>query len=161
MRTKTRHVYFALAVAAVALFAGRAAFAQTAGAVRTVNAFYGWYLSMHGNWTNLSGARPYLTSSLYASLAKVDAEQAATHEAMLDFDPFSGAQAEAAAFTTGTPAGNGNSASVPVRIRLSGGNGSSVVRAVAVRGPSGWKIDNFIYSNGAGDLKTVLRQALK
>lgn len=79
---------------------------------------------------------------------------------MLDFDPFDGAQSEAASYAITTPSGSGTSVAVPVRIRLSGGNGSSTVRVIVVRDSSGWKIDNFVYP-GNGNLRDSLRNALK
>ncbi len=80
----------ALLIVAILGMSGRIAFAQTSGAVPVVNAFYTWYLSTHGNWTKLSGARTYFTPSLYASLEKLVTEEGREHAEMLDFDPFSG-----------------------------------------------------------------------
>jgi len=134
--------------------------AQTSGAAHAVDGFYSWYIARHGDWTQLSGARPYLSSSLYAPLQKVVNIERREQAAVLDFDPFSGAQAEAASYSVGSPVGSGSTASVPVRIRLSGGNGASALRVMVVHGSSGWKIDNIVYGNGT-DLKRALQSALK
>ena len=160
MRTHTRPLITSLALIALVVTGARVADAQTSQAVRVVNGFYSWYIASHGDWTSLSGARPYLTPSLYASLEKLVGKQRAEQAQMLDFDPFSGAQAEAASFAVGTATGSGTSVAVPVRIRLSGGNGSSAVRVIVIRDSSGWKIDNFVYP-GSGDLRGSLRSALK
>lgn len=145
-------------VAAVAVCPS--AYAQASGATAVVNNFYGWYVATHGDWAKLSGARSYLTPSLYAELEKLVARERREQAQMLDFDPFSGAQAEAASYTTGTAAANGAGSVIPVSIRLSGGNGSSAVRVIVVRSASGWKIDNFVYP-GMGDLRSSLKDALK
>src|SRR5579872_4817038 len=130
MQTGLRQLSYSLALAAAALLGSGIAHAQTSAAVRVVNGFYAWCLGSHGDWTNLSGARKYLTPSLYASLEKVVDEQRAEQAEMLDFDPFSGAQSEAASYAISAPAGIGTSVTVPVRVRFSGGNGSSIVRVV-------------------------------
>ena len=160
LRTLLRQFSASLVLVVAALFGGGIAHAQTPPAVRVVNGFCTWYLASHGDWTNLSGARAYLTPSLYASLARLVGKERAEQAQMLDFDPFDGAQSEAASYAIATPAASGASVAVPVRIRLSGGNGSSLVRVIVVRDSSGWKIDNFAYP-GNGNLKDSLRNALK
>lgn len=158
MRLKERSLILSLGLFA-ALAVGASAYAQTSGAAPTVNGFYRWYVGSH-DWTNLSGARSFLSPSLYAALEKLVATERREHVAMLDFDPFSGAQAKAASYSTGTPVGNEAGTVIPVRIRLSGGNGSSSVRVIVVHGASGWKIDNFVYP-GMGNLRSALSDALK
>lgn len=160
VRTRLRQLPAPLLLVLTTLFGSGIAHAQTPAAVRVVNGFYAWYLASHGNWTNLSGARAYLTPSLYASLEKLVGKERAEQAEMLDFDPFDGAQSEAASYAITTPSGSGTSVAVPVRIRLSGGNGSSTVRVIVVRDSSGWKIDNFVYP-GNGNLRDSLRNALK
>lgn len=160
MRTLARALLVSLAFIAAAITGGGIACAQSSGAVQAVNAFYGWYLGNHGDWTKLSGARAYLEPSLYASLQKLVDEERREQAEMLDFDPFSGAQAEAASYAVGTPTGGASRAAVPVKIRLSGGNGSSLIHVIVVRGSSGWRIDNFLYG-GTNDLRHALSAALK
>ena len=160
MEARVRQFSASLALVAATLLGGGTAHAQTSAAVRVVDGFYAWYLASHGDWTNLSGGRGYLTPSLYASLEKLVRTERAEQAEMLDFDPFSGAQFEAASYAISTPAGSATSVAVPVRVRFSGDNGSSIVRVVTVRDSSGWKIDNFIYP-GNGDLRGALRKALK
>lgn len=154
-----RPLFLSIALIALVVNGSGIARAQTSGATSTVNAFYTWYIGTRGNWTSLTGARAYLTPSLYASLEKAVTIERQEQAEVLDFDPFSGAQAEATSYAAGTPSGNGTRAIVPVRIQLRGGNGSSMVRVIAVHGSTGWKIDNFIY--GTGDLKHSLAGALK
>ncbi len=159
MRVRIHPLFTAFVLIAIAVFGGRIAYAQTSGAVRVVNAFYTWYLATHGDWTNISGARAYLTPSLYASLEKLVSKERQEQAQMLDFDPFSGAQAEPASYAIGSSSNRGTSA-VQVRVRLSGGNGSTMVRVIVVHTSSGLKIDNFVYP-GMGDLRRALRDALK
>lgn len=148
--------------AGTALLATGMAFAagQTASPTRTVASFYTWYFANQANWTNISGARQYLTPSLYASLAKVLAEEQKEHAAILDFNPFVNAQEEAQSYSTGTPSGSGATRSVPVQLRFAHIKGAGTVRVIVVRAAGGWKIDNFVYP-GAGDLRRTLRDALK
>ncbi len=147
----------------IALFAagGRSVAAQESPGARVVNSFYGWFFTHQTNWTaNLSGARGYLTPSLFRSLEKMVAIEQQEQAAVLDFNPFLNSQEEAQSYTTGKPSGSASTIAVPVMLRFAHLSQPGMVRAIVVDGPAGWRIDNIVYP-GNGDLRRALQEALK
>lgn len=149
---------FALTAFLLTCFASGAA--QTSGATQVVNAFYGWYFANQANWTNLSGARQFFTPALYAPLEKVIEQEKREQAEILDFNPFVDAQIEAQSYATGTSSGNGATVSVPVSLRFPHSKEPGILHVIVRRGPSGWKIDNFVYPDN-GNLRRTLQDALK
>ena len=145
----------------VALLAG----VETAGAASdgtaVVNSFYKWYFSVNttkAGWTGrFSEARPYLTSSLYALIAKVIAKEKSESAAILDFDPFVNAQEPAKSYSVGSASSSKSPANVPVTLRFAAGQGHLTV---VVRQSSSWQIDNFVYGS-QGNLRSMIAAALK
>ncbi|HEV7180581.1 MAG TPA: hypothetical protein VGN11_11975 [Candidatus Baltobacteraceae bacterium] len=79
---------------------------------------------------------------------------------ILDFNPFVDAQIEAQSYATGKPSGTGTTVSVPVSLRFAHAQVPGIVHVIVVRGPTGWRIDNFVYPAN-GDLRRTLQDSLK
>lgn len=125
----------------------------------TVTSFYQWYFTGKPDWTQLAGARRFLTPSLYSELHHVVEVQQRKGGAVLDFDPFIGAQERAQSYEVLPARGQGTHMSVPVRLSFEHSSANRTTVAILMHGPSGWRIDNFLYP-GIGDLRSIVQKAL-
>jgi hypothetical protein len=129
--------------------------ATTPGAV--VGSFYQWYFSagVKGRaFNHLSGARKFLTPSLYALLGRVQPYEA-LHGEVLDADPFIDAQIDAADMILGNAVVTGTNAVVPVTIRYPKARSGGLVKVTVVKSAIGWRIDDFIGKTGSSLRKTL------
>src|SRR6185437_3195763 len=117
-----RIAWFAMVLAFVSLAPARAGESTPSA---TVRAFYTWYfaaIKTRDGWSgHLSGARAYLTPSLYQLLARTVEAQNAAHAAVLDADPFADAQEPPIGFSVGTPGVGSTVVKVPVTLAFKGG----------------------------------------
>ncbi|HEY1976401.1 MAG TPA: hypothetical protein VGG89_07650 [Candidatus Baltobacteraceae bacterium] len=138
--------------------------AATAGTPESVvRAFYNWDLSVkypQSYLDHLSGAKPYLTTSLYGLVSQIGPFEQKNHEEVLDAQPFEDAQIPASSATVGVATVSGNSAKVPVAIRYSRAPGAGHVTVVVIKTAQGWLIDDFVGSVG-GSLRANLAHNLK
>ena len=134
--TRSRLIAAALAAAAAATAAPASlpASATSSSAATVVRGLYAWYAGPHPGkdrfWgDDLPRAKAYLDPGLYTLLRNTIAYQNARHEAILDFDPFIGAQIRATSTAVGTPTARGAYTAVPVAVTYEHA-GKGVVTAI-------------------------------
>jgi hypothetical protein len=127
-----------------------------------VGSFYQWYFSANVKgraFNHLSGARKFLTPSLYALLSRVQPYEA-RHGEVLDADPFIDAQIDAVDMILGNAIVTGTNAVLPVTIRYSKAPSAGHVKVVVVMSSTGWRIDDFVGTTG-GSLRKTLAHNMK
>jgi hypothetical protein len=128
-----------------------------------VRAFYNWDLSVkypQSYLDHLSGAKPYLTPSLYNLVAQIGPFEQKNKEEVLDAQPFEDAQIPASSVKVGLAVISGSNAKVPVTIYYSRSTTGGHVTAVVVKTAQGWLIDDFVGAVG-GSLRANLAHNLK
>lgn len=123
-----------------------------------VNAFYAWYMK-HSLFSDVAGAKPYFMATFYRDFATVVRAQDCTHSAIIDWDPFNGAQVGTAAYRVGTPTVSDSTASIPMHNTLVLGSrrfAGPPVTVVATREADGWRISDVVDQTG-GSLEHILR----
>lgn len=161
--TNIRMIAILAGLAFLAPYASPAAAATTPEAV--VRAFYNWDLSVkypQSYLDHLSGAKPYLTQSLYSMVSQIGPFEQKNKVEVLDAQPFEDAQEPASSVKVGSAAISGNSAKVPVTIyyaRSTTGTGGHVT-AVVVKTAQGWLINDFVGAV-SGSLRANLAQNMK
>ena len=128
-----------------------------------VRAFYNWDLSVkypHSWLDHLSGAKPYLTSSLYNLVGQIGPFEQKNKAEVLEAQPFEDAQIPASSVNVGAAGVSGNRAKVPVTIHYARTTGSGHVTVVVIRTSQGWLIDDFIGGVG-GSLRANLAHDMK
>ena len=128
-----------------------------------VRAFYNWDLSVKypQSWLDhLSGAKPYLTSSLYNLVSQIGPFEQKNKAEVLDAQPFEDAQIPASSVNVGAAGISGNRATVPVTIRYARTTGSGHVTVVVIKTAQGWLINDFIGGVG-GSLRANLAHNMK
>lgn len=154
----------------ITLLAGLALLAPCASAIASattpeavVRAFYNWDLSVkypQSYLDHLSGAKPYMTPSLYSLVSQIGPFEQKNKVEVLDAQPFEDAQEPASSATVGVASISGNSAKVPVAIHYARTAGSGHVTAVVVKTAQGWLIDDFVGAV-SGSLRANLAHNLK
>lgn len=120
----------------------------------TARTFYAWHA--HSAVTDdLPGMRRFFTPELANAFAWVDAAQRCTHDAILDYDPFGGAQVGITSFAVGATMVHGNDARVSMHLRL-WKNLASSATLVLHGGTGGWRIADVIDDRG-NSIAHVLR----
>ncbi|HET6893880.1 MAG TPA: hypothetical protein VFH72_00680 [Candidatus Baltobacteraceae bacterium] len=123
-----------------------------------VHSFYRDLLAAHGH--GLAQSR-YFTPRLANDLAWVEAAERCTHSAIMDWDPFSGAQVPLKAFTLGASRKAPDSTvRVTVELRLWKA-GKSSVDVDTVKSGTAWRISDFIDNSPEGPYsvdETLTRQ---
>ena len=157
-------------IRSIALLAGLAflaPYAAPVGAATTpeavVRAFYNWDLSVkypQSYLDHLSGAKPYLTPSLYNLVSQIGPFEEKNKVEVLDAQPFEDAQEPASSATVGVAVVSGNSAKVPVAIHYARTPGSGHVTVAVVKTAQGWLIDDFVGAV-SGSLRANLVHNLK
>jgi hypothetical protein len=128
-----------------------------------VRAFYNWDLSVKypQSWIDhLSGAKPYLTPSLYNLVSQIGPFERKNKEEVLEAQPFEDAQIPASSVNVGAAGITGDRAKVPVTIHYGRTPGSGHVTAVVIKTAQGWLIDDFVGSVG-GSLRANLAHNMK
>jgi hypothetical protein len=138
----------------VALLAGLAFLVPCASPVAAattpeavVRAFYNWDLSVKypQSWLDhLSGAKPYLPSSLYNLVSKIGPFEQKNKAEVLDAQPFEDAQIPASSVNVGAAGISANRAKVPVTIHYTRTTGSGHMTIVVIKTMQGWLIDDFM-----------------
>src|SRR5262249_31738423 len=109
---------------------------------------------------HLSGAKPYLTPSLYNLVSQIGPYQQKQGAAILDAQPFEDAQEPASSVNVGVAVISGDKAKVPVAIHYGKSSGHGNVTALLIRTSSGWLINDFVGAVG-GSLRANLASAMK
>ena len=128
-----------------------------------VRAFYDWDLSVKypQSWLDhLSGAKPYLTSSLYNLVSQIGPFERKNKAEVLEAQPFEDAQIPASSVNVGAAGISGNRAKVPVTIHYARTTGTGHVTVVVIKTAQGWLIDDFIGGVG-GSLRANLAHNMK
>lgn len=106
-----------------------------------------------------TGTKAFFTPEFYSDYSLVLRVQRCSRKAIIDWDPFNGAQIPTAAYRVGTPVINGKTASVPVKLTLElleRRFPGKPVTVVTTRESSGWLISDVIDHPG-GSLMHILR----
>jgi hypothetical protein len=128
-----------------------------------VRGFYNWDLSVKypQSWLDhLSGAKPYLTPSLYNLVSQIAPFEKKVGASVLDAQPFEDAQIPASSAIVGTAVISGSRAKVPVTIHYTKSGGSGRVTAIVIKTSQGWLIDDFVGAVG-GSLRSNLAHNMK
>lgn len=120
---------------------------------RTAATFYAWHA--HSAVTDdLPGMRRFFTPALADGLAWVTAAQECTRSAILDYDPFGGAQVGITSYAVGATTMHGSSARVTMKLRL-WKNMATTATLVLQHGGDGWRIADAIDDSGTSVAKVV------
>lgn len=142
-----------LASVLVAALAAASPHADRSTPASTARTFYAW----HANSAvadDLPGMRAFFTPNLANGLAWAEAAQRCTKSAIIDYDPFGGAQVGITSFAVGATSVHGNAARVTMKLRL-WKNMASSATLVMVRAADGWRIADAIDEQGNSIAKTL------
>lgn len=153
---------FVFVLAALCL---NAAVAQHSDPRAVVSGFYTWYLK------NLSKPRekvlplhkadfePELYRMIIRGCQPISPKEG---NVVLDFDPFIDAQIYGESFKMDATQMSGNSAKIPVNVKLERSNQyTHVVVSLRKNSAGAWQIDNIIYPKSKFDLRSFLKKNLK
>ncbi|MDE2482573.1 MAG: DUF3828 domain-containing protein [bacterium] len=136
-------------IAAIVLAATMAAappVADRSTPASTARTFYAWHLH-HNVFDGSTAMRSFLTPELANGFAWVDAAQACTHSAILDYDPFGGGQVGITAYAVGATTMHEHEARVTMHLKL-WKNEPSTATLVMQRGKDGWRIADALDDRG-------------